>query len=103
MFNKQSWVNEATNNLWLRFPKVSLKVIPADNWNPGVIKLYTYIRDTKSDYITRVESVGQLSRDFDFDFLNSFKKEFDRCCKEVEETFNFTAENSIKEPSILKR
>lgn len=96
MFNKQSWVNEATDNLWLRYPKVS----PTENGSPGVIKLCTYIIDTKSDYITRVESV---SRDFDFDFLKLFKKEFNRCCKEVEETFKFTAENSIKEPSYLKK
>ena len=99
MFNKQSWVNEATDNLWLRYPKVSLRVTPTENGNP----VYTYIRDTESDYITRVESVGQLSRDFDFDFLNSFKKEFDRECIKVEESFIFSEENSIKEPSILKR
>ena len=95
--------NLATYNIFLRYPRFDVQIIPDHMNNKGHIKFETFVSDTKSNLITYVEDNYQYPQPFEWNMLESVKSRFLDRCKMIEEKYIFNKQTAIEDPYEINR
>jgi len=90
--------NLAAYNIFLRYPRFDIQVIPNHMEGKGSMLFETFVADSKTNLITYVEDRYQYPQPFEWDTLESIKDRFLDRCKMVKDNYIFNKQTAIEEP-----
>ena len=96
---KREWIDIATRNLSLRFPRVKLDIISPSNAKEGTVLLQTFVANKDRTRLTLFRKM-HVTRATDniFEVLKELEIRFVKEGKLIEDKFIFSEEHTIAEP-----
>ena len=102
---KREWIDIATRNLSLRFPRVKLDIIsPPNDVKEGTVLLQTFVANKDRTRLTLFRKIHVTrSTDNIFEVLKQLEIRFVKEGKLIEDKFIFSEEHSIAEPCEINK
>jgi len=99
-YQLKEWRILASENRELRYPKISLGVMPPLNYNRrGVIRMETFVTNKDKTLLVLVSDAYETSLDQDiWETLVQVRKAFDHRCEITKEKYIFNKDTAISEP-----